>query len=208
MAKASSIVVAGLESALVDIRRRHRELPEVVVALAGSRRKWGHYAHDRWVRGDGKVAELFVAGEGLRQGTRFTLTVLLHESAHGLAAVRGVQDTSRNGGYHNRRYKALAEEVGLEAGKAGSRGWSDTKLPDATFDSYASTVVKLEKALSIWRQGEQAARPPSRNLAVAVCGCERRIRVAPKVYEEGPIVCGRCGSVFTVTAPVQALAAA
>jgi hypothetical protein len=44
----------------------------------------------------------------------------LHEAAHGLAAARGIQDTSRQGRYRNARYRGLAEELGLAAGHAGS----------------------------------------------------------------------------------------
>jgi len=203
VAKASSIVVAGLESALGDIRRRHPDVPEAAIALAGSRRKWGHWAHKSWVRGEVIMDELFVSGEGLRRDIRDTLTVLLHEAAHGIGARRGIQNTSRNGCYHNKRYKALAEEVGLVVERVGSRGWTGTSCPDQTFDSYASTVVRLEKAIALWRKGDQAnGRTPARTLALAVCQCDRKIRVAPTVYLEGPITCGRCGELFSVTAPI------
>jgi hypothetical protein len=35
----------------------------------------------------------------------------VHEAAHGLANTRGVKDTSRQGRYHNKRFRALAEEL-------------------------------------------------------------------------------------------------
>jgi hypothetical protein len=202
MVKTSSIVVAGLESSLTDIRKRHPDVPEAVIALAGSRRKLGHYAHNRWDRDGNELGELFISGEGLRQGAPSVLGTLLHEAAHGIAAVRGIQDTSRNGRYHNKRYVALAEELGLKVQRRGSVGWSDTSPPDTLLDSYASTIRRLEKTLNAWRKGDQQVKAPSRNLALAVCECERRIRVAPATYSEGPIICGNCSGPFTVTAPI------
>jgi hypothetical protein len=205
--KTGSLIVAGLETALADIRRRHPDVPQVVVTLAGSRRKLGHYAHNRWDAGGTATPELFIAGEGLKRGAAQVLETLLHESAHGIAATRQIQDTSRDGRYHNRRYAALAGEVGLDVEQYGSRGWSATSLPTPTVDAYARTIVRLDTAIQAWREGERAARPPSRNLALAVCSCERRIRVAPATFEQGPIVCGLCAQPFTVT-PATSLEAA
>ena len=41
------------------------------------------------------------------------LATLLHEAAHALAHARGSKDTSRQGRYHNTKFKNCAEEVGL-----------------------------------------------------------------------------------------------
>jgi hypothetical protein len=40
------------------------------------------------------------------------------------------------------------------------------------------------------------ARARSNNGVAAICGCARRIRIAPSVLELGPITCGLCGSDF------------
>src|SRR5687768_783210 len=115
----ASALVAALEIAWAAIQRRHAEVPAVVVTLgaggigvpAGAL-KLGHFAAKRWVTRDspadsGGVAELFVGGEGLRRGADEVLATLLHEAAHGVASVRGIKDTSRQGRYHNARFKAL-----------------------------------------------------------------------------------------------------
>ena len=60
------------------------------------------------------------------------LGTLLHEAAHGLAQARGIQDTSRQGRYHNRRYATLARELGLEVTSVQPIGWSATTVPDPT----------------------------------------------------------------------------
>ena len=76
-----------------------------------------------------RLAEVFVGGEGLARGPADVLATLLHEAAHALAHVRGVKDTSRQGRWHDAKFKALAEEVGISVEKDARIGWSPTTLP-------------------------------------------------------------------------------
>ena len=108
--------------------------------------KLGHFAAMRWTHADaattgrrrhaGRPAlpEVFVGGEGLALGAVDVLGTLLHEATHALAHVRGIRDTSRQGRYHNRRFRDLATEVGLEVREVPVIGWSDTHVPDTTRD--------------------------------------------------------------------------
>jgi len=185
----------------------HPDVPAVVIALGsgsgGARLKLGHFAPDRWQRGDGRVPELFVGGEGLARGARDVLGTLLHEAAHGVATSRGIQDTSRQGRFHNTRYRALAEELGLAVAKAGTVGWSNTTVPDATAALYRAELRRLEDALVAWRHADgqgRGGRASNNNGVAARCGCDRRIRVAASVLEAGPITCGLCGTDFEAAA--------
>jgi hypothetical protein len=182
---AASVLVAALERAWTQIRARHPQVPEVVMAVASGsvgRRgqlKLGHFADRRWRVATAERPELFVGGEGLAAGPVEVLGTLLHEATHGLAAARGVQDTSRQGRYHNRRYAALAGELGLRVHRAGARGWTATAVPAETEAAYAATVDDLARALVLWRRAEHPGPGPrASNLLAAVCPCGRRIRAA------------------------------
>jgi len=200
---AASVLVAALEHTWMAIRARHPQVPEVVMAVASGsvgRRgdlKLGHFADRRWRVATAERPELFVGGEGLAAGAVEVLGTLLHEAAHGLAATRGVQDTSRQGRYHNRRYAALAGELGLTVQRAGSRGWTATQVPAETATVYDAVVDDLARALVLWRRAEHPG-PGKRasNLLAAVCGCGRRIRAARSTLAQAPVVCGRCGGPF------------
>ena len=72
-----------------------------------------------------------ISGEGLGRTPRDVLGTLLHEAAHALAAVCGIKDTSRQGRYHNTKYKMLAEELGLTVAFEPTIGWSITSVPDS-----------------------------------------------------------------------------
>jgi hypothetical protein len=185
-------------------------VPEAVLIVAsgsGSRgvvERWGHFAPCRWEHGDQERHEVMVGGEGLRRGAEGVLGTVLHEAAHGLALARGVVDTSRQGRYHNRRYREVAGEIGLSAGEQGTHGWASTELSEEARRRYAPQLRQLERALVLWRReepvrGGSAGRQRHR---LMVCGCEpgRKIRVAASTAELGRIVCGVCDRDFELGA--------
>jgi hypothetical protein len=137
-------VVAALEPAWAVIQQVHGDVPPaVMITGAGSiggrgRLRLGHFAATRGRAGeDRELCEVFVGGEGLAGRASAVLATLLHEAAHALAH-RGVKDTSRQGRHHNRRFKELAEELGLSVAHHPRLGWSPTTLPAAATVQYAS----------------------------------------------------------------------
>lgn len=160
----SAPILATLEQAWAAIRRRHPEVPDVVMVLAsgsdGAPSGWlklGHFAAMRWeTGGDTPMPEVFVGGEGLARGPVQVLGTLLHEATHALAHARGVKDTSRQGRYHNQRFAELARQLGLDVAQIGSIGWSDTSVTDETAAEYAATIAELAEALTIYRRSESA----------------------------------------------------
>jgi hypothetical protein len=199
---AASLLVAALEHVWQTIRTRHPEVPEAVLVVAsgseGKRLNLGHFAPHRWQVHGTDRHEVLVGGEGLQRGSVDVLGTLLHEAAHGLACGRSIQDTSRQGRYHNRRYAQLAVELGLEVTSVKPIGWSATTVPEPTASAYAGQLEDLAAALVLWRRQEHHIGPGtrSRNLLAVGCGCGRRIRAAKTTLAEAPIVCGACGQPF------------
>lgn len=218
-------LVAALSAAWRAIQVQHAEVPDVVLTLGsgtlGRRGRGettlGHFARGRWQLatepgegGDhgnpdqleqaGELHELFVSGEGLRRGAGDVLATLLHEAAHGLAAVRGISDTSRQGRYHNKRFKTLGEEVGLVITEDGPLGWSGTALGPQAEQRYDDVLGQLAAAMTAYRRDERSGRPGtsgSTNLLLAECACPRKIRVARSTLDLAPIICRACDSPFT-----------
>lgn len=161
-----SQVVTTLERVWDAIKVNHPELPALVIVtgsgMLGSPR-WGHTLNAAWVdqhdhqTQDGvttnvKLSEMFVAGETLAKGASFTLETMLHEAAHVLAWVRGVQDTSRQHRWHNQRFRKLAEELGLEYPKDQADpqiGFSGMVLTPGTAEEYREVVEELDRALRL-----------------------------------------------------------
>lgn len=212
-----STLVGALENVWTAIRQRHPELPEVII-ITGSGTdmlglKWGHYWHHGWSNGrfiataDGVIErerkpELFVSGETLGVGAVKTVQTLLHEATHALAAAREIKDTSRQHRYHNRRFRDLAEELGLtypHERPDRTIGYSAVEITEATLKEYAEEIDQLATAITAtlelpgWAArllgggkgtgtdgGDKVTGQPRRkrgggrstSLAKATCGCE------------------------------------
>jgi hypothetical protein len=204
---AASLLVAALEHAWQTIRTRHPDVPEAVLVVAsgseGKRLNLGHFAPHRWQVAGADRHEVLVGGEGLHRGSLEVLGTLLHEAAHGLAQARGVQDTSRQGRYHNRRYATLARELGLEVASVKPIGWSATTVPEQTAAGYAGPLEELQVALVLWRRQEHriGTGTRSRNLLACCCPCGRKLRASRTTLAEAPILCGLCAQPFEPEEP-------
>jgi hypothetical protein len=203
------VLMAALEGTWAAIQQRHPEVPDAVLVVAsgsgGRRLNLGHFAPHRWQLAGADRHEVLVGGEGLQRGPLDVLGTLLHEAAHGLAFVRKIQDTSRQGRYHNRRYAALARELGLDVTAQRPTGWSTTTVPAPTASAYAAQVQEVGAALVLWRRRDLRAgkATTSRNLLACTCGCGRRIRVAKATLAQAAILCGACAQPFQPDNPVD-----
>lgn len=218
----ASALVAAIERTWASVQRRHADVPDVVVTLAGGGHtglglKLGHFAAKRWTVGEREgVHELFVGGEGLKHGAVELLGTVLHEAAHAMAHHRGVKDTSRQGRWHNARFAEVARELGLEVAKDDRIGWSLTMVPAAVQAEYVAELVELDIELNAYRRSDVliitggtggsgggaaggGGGSTTRKRPAYVCACPepRRLRIAKATAELGPITCGLCGEDFT-----------
>lgn len=203
-----SRLVVAIERAWSAIVRRHTGVPHVVVVVsaagevASPERSLGHLAVGRWEAGRPSRPQLVVEAGAAGRTPVELLGMLLHEAAHALGAERGEQDRSRGGRYHNRRFKVIAEELGLVLGQSPSAGWAQVSVPPATSIRYWLELAELGAAFALWPQAISAgARPPTSagpNLLACQCSCGRRIRVSRRALSQAPIVCGRCRGDFLV----------
>ena len=199
-------LLTALEAAWAAIRARHPEVPAAVLIVGsgspakGSQSlKWGHFATLRWQSGDTQLPEVLVSGEGLKRTQAEVFTTLLHEATHGLADARGIQDTSRQGRWHNKKFATLAAELGLQARKDDKLGYSPCTLTDAAAANYAATIARLGTALNAYRRPELVIpkqRTNNNNGVSCECECPRKIRLSLEAFEKGPIVCAVCEAAF------------
>lgn len=211
MTNTNSVIVRTLENVWAKIRKAHPDVPQAVIVVAsGSDRrgnlKYGHYGAARWAvrpsknaKTREKVSEILVSGEGLRRSGVQVMTTLLHEAAHGLAHTRKIKDTSRGGRYHNRRFAAMAYELGLEVTKDKAIGWSPSVMTRQAVEKWETEIAMIRNAV---RMAYRAYEPnggntksPSR-LLKATCGCGTVIRMSQKAYDSSPIYCLGCEQNF------------
>jgi hypothetical protein len=219
----ASELVAACERAWSAIQRHHPDVPHPVIVLGsgverGRLVKLGHWWAARWIADGEPRGEVLLAGEALHLPAPQVFEVLLHEAAHGLNAARGIRDTSRGGRYHNRLFKTTAEEVGLAVTSLPPYGWANTALGPGALQRYRTEIEEIATAARLARRltgrtstttegeagrdqntgtTEQRGRDPA---GPAMCGCGRRMRMAPSVLAQGPVVCGLCGETFATRA--------
>ena len=183
--------------------------------------KLGHWWGGRWIADGAVRGEVLLAGEALHLAPEAVFEVLLHEAAHGLNAARRIQDSSRGGRYHNVRFKRTAEDLGLVVEQGRPYGWARTSLGPVARSRYDTEIAHLGDAMRIARRvaaetrigestkqgtdsgkngGTQPRPEPPRP---ATCGCGRRMRMAPSVLAQGPVLCGMCGREFSTSRQLE-----
>jgi hypothetical protein len=154
-----SEIVKALEGVWREIMKRHPELPDVVIitgsGLDGMGARWAHFWRERWMDKEDRSTrpELFIAGERLACGGKLTVQSMLHEAAHALAFVRGIQDTSRQGRYHNKEFVKCANELGLDYTHEGPdkvHGFSAVTLTEEGEARYGRVIEKLDTAIKTY----------------------------------------------------------
>jgi hypothetical protein len=175
----------------------------------GAGGRHGHFAPARW-RVDGRnLPEVMVSGEGLKRDPPEVLVTLVHEATHGVCHARGIVDTSRQGRYHNKKFAAVAKELGLvqrepgtdaERALVASHGYTLCALDPAV--DWAPHLARLSALGKLHRWDEPipaaAAESKARNGHACKCECvpPRLIRVHVSTFDEGPIMCRVCGADF------------
>lgn len=196
-------LVTAITATWSAIQQHHEDVPDVMFTIGqGAARKTqrlGHFLAGGWVGREDDTAdihEVFIGAEGLAEGADELLGTLLHEATHALAHARQISDTSRQGRYHNARFRDLAEELGLRCSLGPKdHGWTVTEVEDATRRRYARQIQRLDTAISGHRRTRRS-RPSNNNGLSLTCGCGRKIRVAESTADRGPILCGLCDRPF------------
>ena len=133
--------------------------------------------------------EINLCAEHLARPFEQVAETLLHEMVHLYNLQTGVQDTSRGGTYHNKKYKEAAEQHGLNVDKDAKYGWTKTSLnPEAKafVDSMQDKKFELFRKPELRFPGAAKAKQSSRKYVCPVCGCI--IRATKEVH----VICGDC----------------
>ena len=111
------------------------ELEEPVITIQSTPRAYGHVTVAKtWRRKDEYRHELNIGAETLDRPIENVVATLMHEMVHLYNLAHGVQDCSRGGIYHNRKFKEEAERRGLHIERHDTYGWTITEPTDALME--------------------------------------------------------------------------
>ncbi|MGI5404137.1 hypothetical protein ACQEVG_32745 [Streptomyces sp. CA-135486] len=146
-----------------------------------------------------------ISADTLDEGESAVLETVLHEAAHILCWIRGKQDTTTRGVYHNQTFLSAAEEVGLEwpegAQRLAGRGYANPRLTEETRAKHEADLNALAESIPlalphfVVPDAPKSTRPDRLTLQCR-CTPPRKIRVSQTTAAVGPITCGVCGSDF------------
>ena len=193
-----SVIVAALESAHAVIQEKTGAPRATINVARKTGRTMGHFTHAKlWKAGEESFHEIMISANYFERGARAVLGTLLHEVAHSIDLQNGIQGTSGDG-YHNQKFKATAESLGLTITQAKGIGWSLTEVSDACAERWAEALALIENGLALMADAEQGKKTKGRNknLISARCGCGGVIRLSAKVLEKCAPKCDNCGEYF------------
>jgi len=173
------------------------ELVTPCITIQSTPSAYGHVTCGKvWKDGECEAYELNIGAGTLNRPIENVVSTMLHEMVHIYHLQNGIQDTSRGGTYHNKKFKEKAESVGLVISHDSRYGWTVTE-PSAALIDYVR--AHKWKDISIHREefmnygkgasggGEKKPRTSStRKYICPRCGASVR------ATREIKIICGAC----------------
>lgn len=103
-------------------------LPPVVITIMSSPKTYGHFTVGKvWKAEESRFNEINLSAEHLSRNIEATMATLMHEMVHYYCQLNNINDTSKDGRYHNKLFKREAEERGLIISYAKYIGYSVTQ---------------------------------------------------------------------------------
>lgn len=105
--------------------------PVITVQVDSRNKAYGWWSVNKvWHenKDDEGVHELNMCAQYLNRPIEEIASTMIHEMCHQFASVHGLQDCSRSGIYHNKLFRQIAENHGLNVVKVDKIGWSQTSL--------------------------------------------------------------------------------
>lgn len=136
--------------------------------------------------------EINICAESLNRKVEDIIATMLHEMVHLYNLQNGVKDTSRGNSYHNKKYKAEAEQRGLTIEKDDKYGWTITTLNEdgqVMADEYKDLIFSLYRTPMAQAESTTTKKKSSSRKYVCPC-CEQSIRATKEIR----ILCGECSS--------------
>ena len=134
--------------------------------------------------------EINICAEHLTRPFEEVCATLLHEMVHLYNIQNDIKDTSRSGTYHNKKFKLVAEEHGLNIDQHEKYGWTITSLNDdakefiSSMDEEGFTLSRTK--MSKVEKAKGSKKSSSRKYMCPDCG------VIVRATKEVRIICKDC----------------
>ena len=177
------------------------EVEEPIITIQTTPGAYGHVTiHKTWRRGEDWRHELNIAADWLDRPIENVVATMIHEMVHLLNIQRGIQDCSRGGSYHNRKFKEEAEKHMLLIEKDDKYGWTITKPTDELLEYI---LRQGWEALEMSRGFHMGIGGSSGGKAAGGSGGAGTAPVKPKGSNSRKYVCPGCGAIVRTTRDLE-----
>lgn len=180
------------------------KLPIPIITVQSRPGTYGHCSVGKiWKRKETETYELNIAAEVLNENIEETLDTMIHEMIHLYCRENGIQEVSRNGTYHNTRFKEEAEKRMLTCYKTDKYGYNtkpnDKLIEYALSKEWTEILINRNNGSLPIRTGngnisiqigqnQQGGKRPSSTRKYICPHCKTSIRATKEVN----IICGDC----------------
>jgi ribosomal protein S27AE len=167
------------------------ERPVITISPDSTKGSYGWCSSWRaWQEGEGDgegYYEVNLCAEHTARGFKALAETLLHELVHLYNLQKGIQDCSRGGTYHNKKFKQMAETKGLMVEQSQNNGWAYTQLTPES-NRFLDTVTGIDFVLfrSKVENSSSKKKSSSRKYVCPLCG--QSVRATKEIR----ILCGEC----------------
>ena len=128
------------------------ELEEPIITIQSTPTAFGHVTVAKtWKRKDDWRHELNIAADWLERPIENVVATMIHEMTHLYNIQHNVQDCSRGGTYHNKKFKEEAEKHMIKIDHSDKYGWTITSPTDELLEyimdkGWGEATVNPQKA--------------------------------------------------------------
>ncbi|MEV7467185.1 hypothetical protein AB0O20_11890 [Streptomyces kronopolitis] len=198
-------IIGAVQTVWEALQGAHPDLPDVIVAIdtTGARHNLGY--PEGKVIGAPVPPELPVHIDTIRAGAMPVMEHVVHVATHALCNVRGVSETSNRGTRHNKKFAAMARELGGQWPDGEPphpvKGFSPVPVTGEAMPGMAAYVEALGRVLAkvdgLEELADTAPRGKSGTRMSLECGCGRTLQMGRRVAGLGAVICGICKEEFT-----------
>jgi len=167
--------------------------PAITIQTKGKRNAFGWCSTvEYWRNQDNTIRkyEINLTAEHIDRDVTDIMKTLLHEMVHLYNAIQKVKDCSRNGTFHNKKFKLAAERFGFYYDEPPSKkyGWSNPKLKPEVVKLIQSFKVD-DGAFKIARSVPENAKKKSNSFKMECPKCGIKLRASkPGII----VICKSC----------------
>jgi hypothetical protein len=160
----------------------------IIIQTKGRKKKViGFHSPKRWKSGEDFISEITLCAEDLNSSD--PAEILIHECVHNYNYMRGISDCCTNQ-YHNKKFKVVAEQVGLIVERSKVYGWCYTKSGEKA----KQVIINSAFNYDLFQDFRLVSTPSHTYQRLFMCSCGMKIRVAR--IDEFKATCDNCHTPF------------